>query len=159
MRRLLPLLVLSGSALLLSSCATAAPAVDLDAAQAWLQEVQDAESDGPGAAGVAAMQVGPEGSASDSGADQGIRLDFENPTTLTRADAQCYGGETVDVTVTTFADAGGTALSLTEAIPCDEAVHEIMLGTAGATAVLVDGTTESPTYLHVTILQEMTVER
>ena len=159
MRRLLPLLVLGGSALLLSACATAAPTVDLDAAQEWLQKVQDAESDGPGAAGVAAMQVGPDGSASDSGNDQGVRLDFENPTTLTRADAQCFGGQTVDVTVTTFGDAGATALSLTETIPCDEAVHEIALGTAGATAVLVDGTTDSTTYLHVTILQEMTVER
>lgn len=159
MRRLLPLLVLTGSALLLSACATAVPTVDLDAAQEWLQEVQDAESDGPGAAGIAAMQVGTDGSASDSGTDQGIRLDFENPTTLTRADAQCYGGETVDVTVTTFGDGDATAFSLTETIPCDEAVHEIMLGTPGATAVLVDGTTENPTYLHVTILQEMTVER
>ena len=28
-----------------------------------------------------------------------------------------------------------------------------------ASGVLVDGTTESPTYLHVTVLQEMTVER
>ncbi len=159
MRRLLPLLVLGGSALLLSACATAAPTVDLDAAQEWLEGVQDAESDGPGAAGIAAMQVGPDGSASGSGTDQGVRLDFDNATTLTRADARCFGGETVDVTITTFAEGDATALSLTETIPCDEAPHEIKLGATGATAVLVDGTTDSPTYLHVTILQEMTVER
>lgn len=160
MRRLPSLLVLGSVALLLSSCATATtPSVDLDAAQAWLQEVQDAESDGPGAAGYAAMQVGPADDEPDDGEDQGIRLDFENPTNLTRADARCFGGGTVDVLVTTYTGDGSTGDTTEETIACDEEPHDIPLDAPEATGVLVDGRTDTITYLHVTVIESLTIER
>jgi hypothetical protein len=161
MRRLPALVLLGSVALLLASCATATatPSVDLDAAQEWLKEVQDGESDGPGAAGYAALQVGPADQEPDDGTEHGIRLDFENPANLTRADARCFGGGTVDVIVTTYTADGTEGDTGEETIVCDEEPHEVPLAAPDATAVLVNGHTDTLTYLHVTIIESLTIER
>lgn len=141
--------------LLLTGCA-ATPEVDLDAARDWLEMVQAEESDGPGAAGIASLLIAPESSDS---TDDGVRLDFDMPTQLVRADARCFGGGTADVTVTvTSADGAGTE-SFDADVPCDREPHPIDLESGPAAAAAVEASGSAETYLHVTLIQEMIVER
>lgn len=141
--------------LVLSGCA-AGPEVDLDEAQAWLDEVIAAESDGPGGAGSASMLI--DGDA--SGHDGGVTLDFDNPVPLVRGDARCFGGGTADVTVTVEAAEGDSSDSYDAEIPCDREAHSIPLDPAvPASAATVAGHGSARTYLHVTLIQEMVVER
>ena len=158
MRRALPLLALTATAALLAGCSGAEPRVDLEAGSAWLDRVQAEQSDGPGAAGSASLLVGSRDD-SDSGAiGHGVRLDFAGQAVLTRADARCFGGGTVAVTVRTVTAGATTPHEAT--IACDEQVHEIDLGgSAASTAAIVDGTANPPTYLFVALIQEMTIER
>lgn len=145
--------------LLLAACASE-PSVDLDEARGWAEKVSSEESDGPGAAGTASMLVGTEAPDPDDDQD-GIRLDFENPTTLKRADARCFGGGTVDVAVTVFSADGTGSDSLGAQIPCDEQPHAIDLAAAPSpgSAALIEAHGSTQTYLHVTLIEELTVER
>lgn len=173
MRSIRVLLATGGILLLVTSCASAGPdaaptastpapapssaaGVDLDAARTWVERVQEAESDGPGAAGVATLLVGPD---DDGSGDDGVRIDFASPTALTRADARCFGGGTVEVEVTLLPEPADADDSHDGEIPCDEEPHEIDLGGATASGVRVEGESMSETYLHVTIIEGMTVER
>ena len=81
-----------------SAASPTAPAgtVDLAAARAWVEQVQDEASDGPGAAGTAILLIGPD----DDAADDDVRVDFRSATPLTRAEARCYGGGTAEVEIT-----------------------------------------------------------
>lgn len=140
--------------LMLSGCA-AAPQVDLDDAQAWLEQVQSEESDGPGAAGTLSMLIDRE--AAD--ADGETTLDFSTPTPLTRADARCFGGGTADVTITLFSAAGAETDRFTGQIACNRDVHDIDLESTSASALEITAHGSARTYLHVTVIQEMVVER
>ncbi|GAA3897583.1 hypothetical protein [Microbacterium invictum] len=139
--------------LLLSGCA-AQPSVDLDGAREWVETVQAEESDGPGAAGTASMLID-----SEPADDEGIRLDFAAPTQLVRADARCFGGGTADVTVTVFSADGTESDTFDGEIPCDEAAHSIDIDFDPASAALIQAQGSTQTYLHVTVIQEMVVER
>lgn len=148
-------LVASTALLVLSGCA-AEPSVDLDAAQDWLTQVKAEESDGPGAAGTASMRITPPG---DDSGDDGVRLDFAAPTQLVRADARCFGDGTANVTVTLF-DADGTSSDTFDAeLPCDTEPHSIELDHPPASAALIEADGSAATYLHVTLIQELVVER
>lgn len=138
-----------------SGCA-AGPQVDLDEAQTWLDEVKSEESDGPGAAGTASMLIETE----TSGHGEDVTLDFENPTPLVRADARCFGGGTADVTVTVAAAEGDSSDSFDAEIPCDREAHGIPLDPALlASSATVAAHGSATTYLHITLIQEMVVER
>jgi len=141
-------LALAAVGLLLTGCASA-PSVDLDAAQEWYDAVVAAESDGPGSIGVVGMQIGPEGS--DAG---DVRMDFAQPTEVSRVDVRCFGGVTASVHVTL---AGGARTE--QEIVCDEEPHSITLGAPAVNAVTVSATAPARTYLHATALQELTIER
>ncbi len=158
--RHLPALAVGSALLLLTGCAVG-PAVDLDAARTWLEDVQAEESDGPGAAASAAMLIGAEPAVPADGAagDDGVRLDFAQTATLKRADARCFGGGTAEVSVTVFSADGTQSDSFGDVIACDEEPHGIDLGSEPASAVLIDARTTDETYLHVTVIETTTVER
>lgn len=151
-----PALAICGALLLLTACA-AEPAVDLDEARTWLDTVEAEQSDGPGAAGVASMLVGTE----TQDPDDGVQLDFSNPTTLKRADARCFGDGTVDVTVMLRAADGASTKAISQQIACDEEVHGIDLSeqTPAASTAFVSGRGSAETYLHVVLIEELVVER
>jgi len=146
-------LMASTALLLLSACAST-PSVDLDAAREWLDTVKAEESDGPGAAGIASMPIGREPAD-----DEGTRLDFAAPTQLVRADARCFGGGTADVAVIVFSAAGTESDTFDAEIACDEAAHGIDLDTGPASAVAIQAHGSAETYLHVTVIEELVVER
>lgn len=127
----------------------------MDEAKAWLDEVQAAESDGPGAAGTVAMLIEPDPAT----ADDEIRLDFTNPVPLVRADARCFGGGTADVTVIAYSADGDESAQFSAEVPCDRDVHGIDLGSTPAGAAAVRALGSMRTYLHVTVIQEMVIER
>jgi len=159
--RILPALALGGALLLLTACA-AEPAVDLDEARTWLDTVEAEQSDGPGAAGAASMLVATAPDTPDQDDEHGIRMDFANPVALKRADARCFGGDGIEVEVSVEVRASdGSTMSLTGTIPCDQETHGIDLAAAPSPAVAatVDGHGSASTYLHVLLIQELTVER
>lgn len=141
-------LALAAVALLLTGC-TSAPSVDLDAAREWYDGVVDAESDGPGSIGIAGMQIGPDGSDPAE-----VRMDFAQPTEVSRIDIRCFGGVTAAVRV---AVAGGATTE--QDIACDEEPHSITVDAPAADGVTVSATAPARTYLHATALQELTIER
>lgn len=164
MRRLTPRLtavaVAAAGGLLLSSCATT-PTVDLDAAREWVEGVQADESDGPGAAGTATLLVDPA-VVEDEGEDDpagSVRLDFPADATLTRADASCFGGGTVEIGVTVFTTSGDSTESdsFGGEIPCDEEPHEIDLDGRVGSSVLVEAHGETATYAYIRLMQELTI--
>jgi len=166
MRRLLSrtttVFVAAAAGLLLASCASAAPSVDLDAAREWVEGVQADESDGPGAAGTATLLVEPgvEDELDDEGDPAGsIRLDFASEATLTRADAACFGGDTLEVAVTVFTTSGDTQQSdsYSGEIPCDEEMHEIDLGGTPGSSVLIEARGDTATYAYVRVMQGLTI--
>jgi len=152
----LGLVVLVAAPLALGACA-ATPSVDLDEARAWLETVQAEQSDGPGSAGSASMLV--QDSADHDDEDEGIRLDFAAPTDLKRAEARCFGGGTVDVLVTVFSAGGTTSDTADLAVPCDEDPHDIVLDSTASSAALISAHGSSATYVHVELIQTLTVER
>lgn len=130
------------------------PAVDLDEAKAWIDEVVASESDGPGAAGTGMMRIGPGGEA-------GVRFDVEDGIVLVRVDVRCFGEDDdliADVTVAVTSGDGVTR-ETDAAIPCDRGVHEIDADAAAATAVEIQATASMETYLHATVIQELVIER
>ncbi|HCJ49584.1 MAG TPA: hypothetical protein DHW40_09695 [Microbacterium sp.] len=129
------------------------PAVDLDEAKAWVDEVVASESDGPGAAGTGMMRIGPGGEA-------GVRFDVEDGIVLVRVDVRCFGDDDLiaDVTVAVTSEDGVTR-ETDAAIPCDRGVHEIDADAAAATAVEIQATASTETYLHATVIQELVIER
>lgn len=158
MRRLPSVLAAAGTLVLLTGCAST-PSVDLDAAREWLETVQAEQSDGPGAAGVATMLVGTTTPDPDDEGDDGIRLDFENPAGLKRAEARCFGGGTVEVAVTVYSEDGARSDSFGDEIACDREPHDIALDAGPASAAVVSGRGSAETYLHVVLIEELTVER
>lgn len=141
---------------------SATPAVDLDAARAWLKRVKDAESDGPGAAGIVSMLVGPDDDDADGAGDDedDVRIDFRNAASLTRADARCFGGAAVELEVEVTAIAkNGEDESFDATIPCDEEPHAIDLAGTKAVSVVVEAESDVPTYVHVTVIEALVVER
>ncbi|SBS74317.1 hypothetical protein [uncultured Microbacterium sp.] len=142
----------AGLLLVLAGCATA-PRIDLDDARAWLEDVEAAQSDGPGAAGTVSLLIDHEGSDGDG------RLEFASPTPLVRADAQCFGGGTADVAVTLVSADGAESDPFDAEIPCDEDVHEIELDGTPASAAVIDAHGSIETYLHVAVIQGMVIER
>jgi hypothetical protein len=138
----------------LSGCASG-PTVDLDEAKEWVDEVVAAESDGPGAAGTGMMKIGPGGEA-------GVRFDVDDGTELERVDVRCFGDEdadlTADVTLAVTSEDGVTRKT-DAAIPCDRGVHEIDADAAATTAVEIQATASTETYLHATVIQELVIER
>ena len=160
MRRHLSTLTVLAAAALLAGCATTPASVDLDEARAWLATVEAAQSDGPGAAGSASLLAGGPSTADPDGAgqDDGIRLDFDNPTPLKHADAACFGGGQVDLTVTVEYTGGTSTETFGTEVPCDEEVHEIELSPDAADAATVSAIGTPETYVHVVLIQEMTVQ-
>lgn len=166
MRRLLPrtasVVVAVGAGLLLAACAPAAPSIDLDAAREWVEGVQADESDGPGAAGTATLLVEPgtpdetDGEGDPAGS---IRLDFASEATLTRADAACFGGGSIEAAVTVFTVDGDAQQSdsYSGEIPCDEKMHEIDLGGTPGSSVLIEARGDSATYAYVRVMQGLTI--
>ncbi|CAI9392696.1 hypothetical protein [Microbacterium sp. T2.11-28] len=159
--RLTALAVAATGGLLLASCGAATPAVDLDAAREWVEGVQADESDGPGAAGTATLLVDPT-VVDDDGEDDpagSVRLEFPADATLTRADASCYGGGTVEVAVTVFATTGDATESdsFGAEIACDEDVHEIDLDGRVGSSALIEARSETATYAYVRLMQELTI--
>ncbi len=148
------IVVLVAAPLALGACA-ATPSVDLNEARAWLETVQAAQSDGPGSAGSASMLV----QADHDDEDEGIRLDFAAPTDLKRAEASCFGGGAVSVTVTVFSAGGTSSDSYPLDVPCDEEPHEIALGTEASSAALISAHGSPETYVHVELIQALTAER
>ena len=139
----------------LSGCASG-PTVDLDEAKEWVDEVVAAESDGPGAAGTGMMKIGPGGEA-------GVRFDVEDGVVLVRVDVRCFGGDDDDdliADVTLAVTSGdGVTRKTDAAIPCDRGVHEIDADAAATTAVEIQATASTETYLHATVIQELVIER
>ena len=130
------------------------PAVDLDEAKAWVDEVVAAESDGPGAAGTGMMRIGPGGEA-------GVRFDVEDGTALVRVDVRCFGDDDdliADVTLA-VTSADGVTRGTDAKIPCDRDAHDIGVDAASAAAVEIQATAGTETYLHATVIQGLTVER
>lgn len=140
--------------LTVSGCASG-PAVDLDEAKAWVDEVVAAESDGPGAAGTGMMKIGPGGEA-------GVRFDVDDGTALVRVDVRCFGDDDddliADVTVA-VTSADGVTRGTDAKIPCDRDAHDIGVDAASATAVEIQATASTETYLHATVIQELVIER
>jgi len=163
MRRLTSIVLAGAAAVLLSACATTTPSVDLDVARDWVEEVVEAQSDGPGAAGHAVLQVDGEGDEAPDGSEEdGIRLDFAASANVVRADARCYGDGTnvVEVGVTVYSENGAEAYSYGQTVACDKEAHTIQLGEGMlSSAVLIEATADTATYAHVTIIEELVVER
>ena len=137
-----------------SGCASG-PAVDLDEAKAWVDEVVASQSDGPGAAGTGMMKIGP-------GDEAAVRFDVDDGTALVRVDVRCFGGDGNDLIadVTLAVTSGdGVTRGIDAAIPCDRGVHEIDADAAAVTAVEIQATASTETYLHATVIQELVIER
>ncbi len=145
-------IVLAAAMFGLAGCASA-PSVDLDAAQEWYDGVVDAESDGPGSIGVVGMQIGPD--RSDAGE---VRVDFAQPTEVSRVDIRCFGGTTAVVRVNLPGVADGVSTMEVDVL-CDEDPHSITLDAPAADAITVSATAPARTYLHATALQDLTIER
>lgn len=142
------------TALLLAGCA-ASPEVDLGAAREWVETVEAEESDGPGAAGTASMQIPRE---SDDVEPAATGFDFDAPTQLKRADVRCYGDGTADLTLTVTSSAGESE-AFTAQIPCDQESHGLDVDAGPASTALIEAVGSAETYLHVTLIEEMVVER
>ncbi len=150
------LVVAAASVLFLSGCAPT-PSVDLAAAQEWIDSISASESDGPGAAGTAAAEIGP----ADTGATV-VRLDFPEATVLSRLDLRCYGDAEDDITArisVTMQTAAGDTIPLEQEIPCDRDAHEVELDPSPVASVAVEGTASAQTYMHATVIQQLVVER
>ncbi|MGV9195232.1 hypothetical protein ACQ143_12875 [Microbacterium sp. MC2] len=144
----------SAGLLLLTGCA-AEPSVDLDDARAWIETVEAAESDGPGGAGTASMQIpGPTGDEPAVTA-----FTFDAPTVIKRVDARCFGGGTAELTVSLTPAEGAEYPSAEATIPCDQEPHGIPFDAEPASGASVQATGSAETYLHVTLIQELVVER
>lgn len=156
MRRVLGAFVVISAALLSAGCAASA-SVDLEAARAWAAEASAQSSDGPGLAGAAMLSA-----TSDPPADDGVRLDFAEPVTLTRAQASCFGGQTAEVIVTVTSSTGGASTGYGLEIPCDERPHDIPFGdrgVQGADSVFLTARADPSTYAYVEVIQALTAER
>jgi len=145
-----------GGILALASCASA-PAVDLDAAREWVEGVQADESDGPGSAGSAALLVDPTAGADDEAGS--VSLDFPADATLTRADASCFGGGTVEVGITVFTTTGDATSSdsVGEEIACDQTWHEIGLDGQVGSSARIEVRGDTSTYAYVRLIQELSI--
>ena len=63
-----------------------------------------------------------------------------------------------DVTLAVTSEDGVTRKT-DAAIPCDRGVHEIDADAAATTAVEIQATASTETYLHATVIQELVIER
>lgn len=138
----------------------------MEAAREWVESVQAAASDGPGLAGSATLIASPADPDDDvdpgDDAGSGVRLDFENPTELVRADLQCFGGHTASISVTVFTDGGNSTNGFGETIDCDEQPHELLLdpdSVGGANSVLIEAEADPETYVYVAVIERLTIER
>ncbi len=141
--------------LLLSGCAVG-PAVDLDDAREWLDRVEAEESDGPGGAGTASMQI-PSSADTDEPAITGFT--FDAPTQLKRVDARCFGGGTADLTVSLSPAEGAQWHTVEATIPCDQEPHGVSFDAVPSSEASVQAIGSAETYLHVTLVQELVIER
>lgn len=142
--------------LLLAGCANE-PTVDLVAAQEWVDRIRAAESDGPGFAGAAAIEVGTEESSPST-----VRLELSASTVLTRVDVRCYGEKDGAITATvsvTLESADGEMDAVEQSVPCDQGAHAIIVGATPSDSVLIESFARTRTYLHATVITELTVER
>lgn len=126
-----------GALLVMGLTGCAAPAVDPDAVQEWLQQQESVEV--PGALGSMSAQAS---EATDVTGENGITLTFDAPKGITEIVFSCFGPEKMDLDVTTSSPDTETELSRgirTEDLVCADSPHTIERVQDDVTKVMVDG--------------------
>jgi hypothetical protein len=91
---------------------------DPDAVDEWLQQQTDADTPG----GLASFSG--RGSESGGDPDEGIRVGFEEPVSVTGADFSCFGAETMSVEIE-VAGASRAISTRTDDLLCSDSPHQL----------------------------------